>query len=165
MPRAGTPTDNAVIEAINGWIKEEVFLDFGLATAKDVPKMFDHYAHYYNYERPAAALGYKSPFSTRPNWASKAMVFFGVYFFLTDAQPAKCPKGASATTGTVAIISLRYFQRTLFPHRSVFSIPLILAAFCFTRAVCVQLFVLSELPFLLVFVVFSYACLKGRDKQ
>ncbi|MBE6948039.1 MAG: transposase [Ruminococcaceae bacterium] len=46
---------------MNGWIKEELFLDFGLATAKDVPKLLDEYVHYYNYERPAAALGYKSP--------------------------------------------------------------------------------------------------------
>ena len=61
MSRVGTPTDNAIIEAINGWIKEELFLDFGLATAKDVPKLLDEYVHYYNYERPAAALGYKSP--------------------------------------------------------------------------------------------------------
>jgi hypothetical protein len=29
----GTPTDNAITEAINGWIKEELILDFGLETA------------------------------------------------------------------------------------------------------------------------------------
>ena len=61
MSKVGTPTDNAIIEAINGWIKEELFLDFGLATAQDVPKLLDEYVHYYNHERPAAALGYKSP--------------------------------------------------------------------------------------------------------
>ena len=44
-----------------GWIKEERFLDFNPAIAKDVPNIFDEYVHYYNYERPAAALGYKSP--------------------------------------------------------------------------------------------------------
>ena len=60
MSRAGTPTDNAIIETINGWVKVELFLDFGLATAKDVPKLLDEYVRYYNYERPAAALGYKS---------------------------------------------------------------------------------------------------------
>ena len=38
-----------------------IFLDFGLATAKDTPKPLDDYVRYYNYERPAAALGYKSP--------------------------------------------------------------------------------------------------------
>ena len=61
MSRAGTPTDNPIIEALNGWMKEELFLDFDLATAKDVPKLLDEYVHYFNYERPAAALGYKSP--------------------------------------------------------------------------------------------------------
>ena len=61
MSKVGTPTDNAIIEAINGWIKEELFLDFGLATAKDVPRLLNEYVHYYNNERPAAALGYKSP--------------------------------------------------------------------------------------------------------
>ena len=61
MSRVGTPTDNAIMEAINGWIKEELFLDFGLATAKDVPKLLNEYVYYYNHERPAAALGYKSP--------------------------------------------------------------------------------------------------------
>ena len=40
---------------------KELFLDFGLATAKDVQKLLDEYVHYYNYKRPAAALGYKSP--------------------------------------------------------------------------------------------------------
>ena len=51
----------SVWEALNGWIKEELFLDLGLATAKDVPKLLDEYVYYFNYMRPAAALGYKSP--------------------------------------------------------------------------------------------------------
>lgn len=58
MSRVGTPTDNAIIEAINGWAKEELFLDFGLATAKDVSKLLDEYVYYYNNERTAAALGF-----------------------------------------------------------------------------------------------------------
>ena len=37
MSRVGTPTDNPIIEALNGWIKEELFLDFDLAHAKDAP--------------------------------------------------------------------------------------------------------------------------------
>ena len=61
MSKVGTPTDNAIMEAINGWIKEELYLDFGLETAENVPKLLDEYVHYFNYERPAAALGYKSP--------------------------------------------------------------------------------------------------------
>ena len=61
MSKGGTPTDNAIIEALNGWIKEELCLDFGLETAEDVPKLLDEYVHYFNNRRPAAALGYKSP--------------------------------------------------------------------------------------------------------
>ena len=61
MSKVGTPTDNAIIEALNGWIKEELYLDFGLETADDVPKLLDEYVYYFNNRRPAAALGYKSP--------------------------------------------------------------------------------------------------------
>ena len=61
MSRGGTPTDNPIIEAINGWIKEELYLDFGLNDAEDVPALLDRYVFYYNNRRPAAALGYKSP--------------------------------------------------------------------------------------------------------
>ena len=48
-------------EALNGWIKEELYLDFGLETVEDVPKLLDEYVYYFNNRRPAAALGYKSP--------------------------------------------------------------------------------------------------------
>ena len=61
MSRGGTPTDNPIIEALNGWIKEELYLDFGLESAEDVPKLLDEYVYYFNNRRPAAALGYKSP--------------------------------------------------------------------------------------------------------
>ena len=61
MSREGTPTDNPIIEALNGWIKEELFLDFNLSTAEDVPSLLNNYVEYFNYERAAAALNYKSP--------------------------------------------------------------------------------------------------------
>ena len=61
MSKVGTPTDNAIMEALNGWIKEELCLDFGLESAEDVPKLLDEYVYYFNNKRPAAALGYKSP--------------------------------------------------------------------------------------------------------
>jgi len=61
MSRGGTPTDNPIIEALNGWIKEELFTDFGLATSTDVPETLNTYVNYFNNERPAAALQYKSP--------------------------------------------------------------------------------------------------------
>ena len=61
MSRVGTPTDNPIIEALNGWMKDELYLDYGLAHAKDVPALLDQYVHYFNNHRLHAALGYKSP--------------------------------------------------------------------------------------------------------
>ena len=46
--REGTPTDNPIIEALNGWMKEELYLDFGLATTEDVFLLLDTYVHYFN---------------------------------------------------------------------------------------------------------------------
>ena len=65
MSRVGTPTDNPIIEALNGWIKEELFFDFDLAHAKDVPALLDTYVDFFNNRRPAAALGYKNPVQYR----------------------------------------------------------------------------------------------------
>ena len=61
MSRVGTPTDNPIIEALNGWMKDELYLDYGLAHAKDVPALLDQYVQYFNNHRLHAALGYKSP--------------------------------------------------------------------------------------------------------
>ena len=56
MSRAGTPTDNPVKESLNGWIKEELILDFKLKESSDVEKTIKDYVHYYNNERPAYSL-------------------------------------------------------------------------------------------------------------
>ena len=61
MSRAGTPTDNPVNESLNGWIKEELFIDFNLKHSKDVPNLIKLYINYYNNERPSYALNYKTP--------------------------------------------------------------------------------------------------------
>lgn len=61
MSRVGTPTDNAVIESINGWIKEELRVDFDYKHCNDLPKLLNEYVEYFNKYRPAYALGYKSP--------------------------------------------------------------------------------------------------------
>ena len=58
MSKGGTPTDNAIMEALNGWIKEELYLDFGLETAEDVQKLLDEYVYYFNNRRPATELGF-----------------------------------------------------------------------------------------------------------
>ena len=61
MSRAGTPTDNAVIESINGWIKAEMYAE-GWHRRFDTPeKMIHAFVEYYNNERPAFALQYKTP--------------------------------------------------------------------------------------------------------
>ena len=61
MSRAGTPTDNPVNESLNGWIKEELFIDFDLKHSEDVPNLIKLYIDYYNNERPSYALNYKTP--------------------------------------------------------------------------------------------------------
>ena len=47
MSRVGTPTDNPIIEALNGWMKEALYLDFGLASAENVPLLLDEYVYYF----------------------------------------------------------------------------------------------------------------------
>ena len=61
MSRAGTPTDNPVNESLNGWIKEELIIDFNLQKSDDVFKLIENYVYYYNNERPSYALKYKTP--------------------------------------------------------------------------------------------------------
>ena len=61
MSRAGTPTDNLIMEALNGWIKEELYLDFNLRNTDDLKGTLDQFVTYFNHDRLASALGYKSP--------------------------------------------------------------------------------------------------------
>ena len=61
MSRSGIPTDNPVNESLNGWIKEELFIDFDLKHCKDVPNLIKLYINYYNNERPCYSLNYKTP--------------------------------------------------------------------------------------------------------
>lgn len=62
--RAGKPTDNPVNESLNGWIKEELFVDFHLGdarTSKEVARIIGDYVEWYNSERPCCSLGYMTP--------------------------------------------------------------------------------------------------------
>mgnify|MGYP002509688054 CR=1 FL=1 len=61
MSRAGTPTDNPIIESLNGWMKAELTLDFGVNNSMNLWKTLDDYVYYFNHERLAAALDYKTP--------------------------------------------------------------------------------------------------------
>lgn len=65
MSRGKTPTDNPIIEALNGWMKEELYLDFDLDRAYDVPALLNQYVFFFNNQRRHAALGYKSPVQYR----------------------------------------------------------------------------------------------------
>jgi len=64
MSRAGKPTDNPVNEALNGWIKEELHVDFKLGTFMTREKLhetLEGYVKFYNSQRPCFALGYDTP--------------------------------------------------------------------------------------------------------
>ena len=61
MSRAGTPTDNGAMEAINGWLKDELFADFSINESEDVEESVRAYVEYFNERRPAFALGYLTP--------------------------------------------------------------------------------------------------------
>ena len=61
MSRAGTPTDNAAMEAINGWIKAEIFNDLHLTSNEDIDREIAEYIMFFNEERPAYSLNYLTP--------------------------------------------------------------------------------------------------------
>ena len=65
MSRAGTPTDNPIIESLNGWMKDELYIDYNLKSSDDVHKTMKEYIYYFNNERYANALGYKNPIQFR----------------------------------------------------------------------------------------------------
>ena len=65
MSRAGTPTDNPIDESLNGWIKDELFIDFSLRKSGDVLSLIRNYINYYNHERPMYCLKYKTPYQYR----------------------------------------------------------------------------------------------------
>ncbi|MGN1261786.1 MAG: transposase [Candidatus Enteromonas sp.] len=61
MSRAGTPTDNGAMEAINGWAKAEMFADFDVSHCQGVPSFAESYVRFFNEERPSGASGYPTP--------------------------------------------------------------------------------------------------------
>ena len=61
MSRAGTPTDNGAMEAINGWIKAELFMDFHITGRVPIKKEIEDYITFFNEQRPAYALNYLTP--------------------------------------------------------------------------------------------------------
>lgn len=65
MSRPGTPTDNAAMESINGWIKAELFSDFHVTGKADVAHEISSYVQFFNEQRPAYSLNYLTPVQYR----------------------------------------------------------------------------------------------------
>lgn len=68
MSRAGKPTDNPVNESLNGWIKEELFIDFKIDkcfSRSEFKATIERYVKFYNEERPCFAIGYDTPSNYR----------------------------------------------------------------------------------------------------
>ena len=65
MSRAGTPTDNPVIESKNGWLKKEMYIDFDINNYNTVQEFIDYIVYDNNYLRPNYALNYKTPIEYR----------------------------------------------------------------------------------------------------
>lgn len=61
MSRAGTSTDNAAMESINGWIKAELFMDLHITGEKTVEQEIKEYIIFFNEQRPAYSLNYLTP--------------------------------------------------------------------------------------------------------
>ena len=59
------------MEAINGWVKAELFTDLHITSAYDVPGQVAEYIRFFNEERPAYALGYLTPKQYREWFAPK----------------------------------------------------------------------------------------------
>lgn len=68
MSRTGTPTDNAAMESINGWIKSELFTDFHLQ-GENAKEEMAAYIKFFNEERPACSLRYLTPKQYRETYA------------------------------------------------------------------------------------------------
>ena len=69
MSRAGTPTDNAAMEAINGWIKAEMFMDLHITGEKPVEQEVNDYIVFFNEQRPAYSLNYLTPKQYRESFS------------------------------------------------------------------------------------------------
>ncbi len=68
MSRAGKPTDNPVNESINGWMKEELYMDFKIDACRNRDEfmaVLERYVDFYNKHRPCYALGYDTPVNYR----------------------------------------------------------------------------------------------------
>lgn len=61
MSKPGKPNENGAMEAINGWIKEELFIDFRINEKLNIFDEIDKYIEYFNNQRPQVSLNYLTP--------------------------------------------------------------------------------------------------------
>lgn len=65
MSRVATPTDNPKIEALNGWMKNDLYIDYKLFQSNNVQNTVNLYIDYFNNERLASCLQYKTPIQVK----------------------------------------------------------------------------------------------------
>ena len=65
MSRIGTPTDNPIIESKNGWLKNEMYIDFDINNYSTVQEFIEDIVKDNNEYRPSYALNYKTPIEYR----------------------------------------------------------------------------------------------------
>ena len=64
-------SDNPVNEALNGWIKEELYAEFNIERCwriADFKQTIERYVKYYNTQRPCFAIGYDTPENYRKRY-------------------------------------------------------------------------------------------------
>jgi putative transposase len=59
MSRVATPTDNPIIEAVNGWVKWELYSDWNIHKQIHLRDSISTYIRYFNHERPEHHIQYK----------------------------------------------------------------------------------------------------------
>ena len=74
MSRAGTPTDNAAMESINGWIKAELFTDFHITSSENVPEQVSDYIRFFNENDRRTHLGTSTPKQYRERVFAQARI-------------------------------------------------------------------------------------------
>ena len=92
MSRAGKPTDNPVNESLNGWIKEELIIDFNIEQCRsreEFKTALERYRKFYNEQRPCFAIGYDTPLNYRRRFERGELTHKNTF---ADRTPSPEPK-------------------------------------------------------------------------
>jgi hypothetical protein len=74
VSRGGIPTDNAAMEAINGWVKAELFTDFHVTDNNKIKQEIAEYITFFYEQRPAYPLSYLTPKQFRESYSMNIAV-------------------------------------------------------------------------------------------